>query len=351
LLGVDRRRRPASRVLDGGRRRDVDRYARTGCVVAAPAMNPSVVVIGAGPLLYLVAAQYVNAGARVEAVIDTSPALRSIAALRGLLSRPELVWRGAALIQALRRAGVRRFAGATPIAIDGDANDGVRGIAVRDRAGATQRIECDAVALGYHLRAETQLADLAGCEFAFDRDSRQWLPRIDDDGRSSRPRVYLAGDGARILGADGAEAAGRLAAFAALRDLGHPRGVALHDAGAPALRATLRRMDAFRAGLARAFPWPHAQAAALPDDAVVCRCETITAAELRRAVHQLESREVNRAKAFSRVGMGRCQGRYCGHAAAEVIAHAAGISVEEVGRLRSQAPVKPLVMDALEADG
>jgi hypothetical protein len=56
--------------------------------------------------------------------------------------------------------------------------------------------------------------------------------------------------------------------------------------------------------------------------------------------------EVNRAKAFSRVGMGRCQGRYCGHAAAEVIAAAAKLPVEAVGRLRGQAPVKPFPVSA-----
>ena len=33
---------------------------------------------------------------------------------------------------------------------------------------------------------------------------------------------------------------------------------------------------------------------------------------------------------------------------AEVVAHAAGIPVEQVGRLRAQAPVKPLLMDAKE---
>jgi bacterioferritin-associated ferredoxin len=100
--------------------------------------------------------------------------------------------------------------------------------------------------------------------------------------------------------------------------------------------------------LIRAFPWPHAQAAALPDAAVVCRCETITAGELRRVVTEMGGKEVNRAKAFSRVGMGRCQGRFCGHAAAEVVAHAAGVPIEMVGRLRGQGPVKPLPMTALE---
>jgi len=46
--------------------------------------------------------------------------------------------------------------------------------------------------------------------------------------------------------------------------------------------------------------------------------------------------------------MGRCQGRYCGHAGAEVIAHAAGVPVEQVGRLRGQAPVKPLAIVTCE---
>jgi hypothetical protein len=59
-------------------------------------------------------------------------------------------------------------------------------------------------------------------------------------------------------------------------------------------------------------------------------------------VCEMGARESNRAKAFSRVGMGRCQGRYCGQAGAEVIAHAAGVPIQEVGRLRTQAPVKPL---------
>ena len=38
----------------------------------------------------------------------------------------------------------------------------------------------------------------------------------------------------------------------------------MHAAESPALRATLARMDRFRRGLAQAFPWPHAQAAAVP---------------------------------------------------------------------------------------
>ncbi|MBP0624853.1 NAD(P)/FAD-dependent oxidoreductase [Cupriavidus consociatus] len=314
----------------------------------ACAIGSQVVFLGSGPLLYLVASQYVQAGAHVVAVLDTAPATRSWAAITGLLARPRLALRGLGLIRALKSAGVPVLQGVTPLAIDGTEQAGVQGVTVRDAHGGTQRFACNAVGLGWHLRAETQLADLARCEFAFEPVSRQWLPRIDVDGRSTTRGVYLAGDGARILGADGAEAAGRLAALAALADLGHARGRELYRSEAAALRRTLDKMDRFRQGLARAFPWPHAQAATLPDSAVVCRCEAVTAGELRRCVTELDSQELNRAKAFSRVGMGRCQGRFCGHAAAEIVAHTCGIPVEQVGRLRSQAPVKPLMMNTRE---
>jgi bacterioferritin-associated ferredoxin len=188
------------------------------------------------------------------------------------------------------------------------------------------------------LRPEAQLADLARCEFYFDSLTRQWLPQTDLDGRSSVPGIYLAGDGARVRGARAAESAGRLAALAALRDFGRSVPVSTVTEA----RNSLARLDRFARGLAKAFPWPVGQAAKLPDDSIVCRCESISAGELRRVVNQAGAREANRAKAFSRVGMGRCQGRYCGHAAAEIIAHAAGIPVEQVGRLRGQGPVKPL---------
>jgi bacterioferritin-associated ferredoxin len=110
-------------------------------------------------------------------------------------------------------------------------------------------------------------------------------------------------------------------------------------------RATLER---FARGLSQAFPWPARQAARLADDTIVCRCECVSAGELRQVVQQTGACESNRAKAFSRVGMGRCQGRYCGHAAAEIIAHAANVPLEQVGRMRGQAPVKPLLVGSAE---
>lgn len=304
----------------------------------ACAIGRQIVFMGTGPLLYLVASQYIKAGAKVAAVLDTSPLMRRVAALPKLLARPSVLFKGLFLVAGIKRAGVPVLTGITPVKITGSPYEGVQGVVVRDASGHTHRFACDAVAMGYHLRPETQLADLARCAFRFDQETRQWLPEVDEDGRSSVPGVYLAGDGMRVLGADAAEIGGRLAAMAVLKDAGLP----VDDKALQRLRAEQASMERFRQGLAQAFPWPVQHAAQLPDEAIVCRCEAITAGELRRVVCDMGAQEANRAKAFSRVGMGRCQGRYCAHAGAEVIAHATGVPVELVGRLRGQAPVKPL---------
>jgi NADPH-dependent 2,4-dienoyl-CoA reductase/sulfur reductase-like enzyme len=310
----------------------------------AVSIGRKVVFMGSGPLLYLVASQYVQAGAQVAAVLDTSKLGQRLRALPKLLARPDVLKKGAALVSSLKRAGVVVENGIEPLEIVGSDAAGVQGVSYRTAKGQVQQIACDAVALGYHLRPETQLADLARCVFRFDEKSRQWLPQIDELGRSSEAGVYLAGDGVRVLGADGAELAGRLAAYAALQDLGHDIEAATLDE----LKRRQQKMDRFRQGLVEAFPWPAAQAARLSDDTVVCRCEGITVGELRRVIREEGACEANRAKAFSRVGMGRCQGRYCGHAAAEIIADAAAVPVELVGRLRGQAPVKPLSIATVE---
>jgi len=302
--------------------------------------------MGTGALLYLVAAQYVKAGANVVAVLDTSPRSLRFAALGKLLALPSVLWQGLALELAIRRAGVPLHNGVEPLEIEGTPQTGVRALSFRDARGHTHRIECDAVGVGYHLRPEAQLADLACCEFKFDAPTRQWLPRVDEDGRTSVAGVYLAGDGARILGANAAETSGHLAALAVLQDLGQ----SVPADSVNSLRRTLAKLERFAAGLAQAFPWPQQQAARLSDDTIVCRCESITVGELRDIVRNTGACEANRAKAFSRVGMGRCQGRYCGHAAVEVIAYAAKVPLEQVGRLRGQAPVKPLPIAIADGD-
>ena len=301
----------------------------------AAALGRRIVLAGSGPLLTLLATQLLKMGAGVAAVLDTASLAQQATGLPGLMARPAFALRGVAM---RARLGRLYRAGVTLERIESDATGPVA-VHWRDGRGQERRTPCDAVGLGWHLRAETQLADLAGCQFDYDAAWQQWLPRADHMGRAGNG-VYLAGDGLRLLGADGAEVSGRLAAAACLADLGLP---------SPDTAADLRRLatlSRFAAGLARAFPWPADMVRRLPGETVVCRCECITAGDLREIV-SYGGAEANRAKSLGRVGMGRCQGRYCQLAGAEIVAAAGGLeATAAAGRLRSQAPVRPAPIGA-----
>ena len=299
------------------------------------AIGSRVVFMGTGPLLYLVAYQYARAGAQVAAVLDTSRFGDRLAALPGMLRAPGLLAKGLYYMAWLRAHGVPLRSGVRPVAVQGQAR--VTGLTYR-QGGREHRVECDALAYGLALRSETQLASLVGCEFEFNARDRNWTPRRDTAGRGSVPGVYVAGDGAAIAGADAAELAGERAALALLEDIGQP----VDAPRARLLESRLAANSRIRTALERAFPFPEDWAASIADDTVICRCEEVTAGTVRRAVHDTAAQEMNRVKALTRVGMGRCQGRMCGAAAAEVLAQACGRTPAEVGRLRNQPPVKPV---------
>jgi NADPH-dependent 2,4-dienoyl-CoA reductase/sulfur reductase-like enzyme len=88
----------------------------------------------------------------------------------------------------------------------------------------------------------------------------------------------------------------------------------------------------------------------LPEDdaTIVCRCEEVSAARVRESV-ALGCAGPNQLKAFSRCGMGPCQGRLCGLTISEMIARQRGVPVAEVGALRLRPPVKPLMLAELAA--
>jgi NADPH-dependent 2,4-dienoyl-CoA reductase/sulfur reductase-like enzyme len=300
-----------------------------GCLIGR-----RIVFCGSSPLLYLAAKQYRQMGAEIAAVLDTTPFASKIAAT-DLAAAPGTLARGLGTMISLRRADVRMHHGVKLLAFEGAA--GVEAVRFVDRGGKEIALACDAVALGFGLKPETQLAELAGAPLHYDPVFRQWLPRADPDGRCGG--IYLAGDGATVGGAQAAALTGTLAACAALED--HKIAVTGVDrAGARRQVARLRR---FQRGLARAFAWPVEAIHDLDDNVMVCRCEGISAGALRASIRAgFGPTEVNRLKAITRCGMGRCQGRFCGLAAAELTAHARGAPLEAVGRMRVQPPVKPL---------
>lgn len=300
-------------------------------------IGKKIIFAGSSPLLYLAAAQYVRLGFRNVTILDTTlQSAKYKAAFHMARYSLKTLLDGMSLIRELKSSGVKIVSGACLTRFEG--NNHVEAVVYMDQNGTKRRLDCDAVAFGFGLKPETQLAELAGAKFGFNSHFRQWFPLISDNGQA-REDLWLAGDCVAIGGAEAAATSGRLAALAMLKQQGNQ----VDQPEFAKLQRTIKRLRNFQHAMANAFRWPYENAPLLTDQTYVCRCERVTAGEIRQAIEaHIAHTEVNRIKAITRCGMGRCQGRYCNQTLQELAICTSGKSPEIVGRLRAQAPFRPM---------
>ena len=77
------------------------------------------------------------------------------------------------------------------------------------------------------------------------------------------------------------------------------------------------------------------------DSVIVCRCEEVTAGEIKKAIEQ-GAETLTGIKRRTRAGMGLCQGRTCSRIVSQMLAQAKNKPVSEIEPDRSRPPVKPV---------
>ena len=100
--------------------------------------------------------------------------------------------------------------------------------------------------------------------------------------------------------------------------------------------------------MARLMAIRPAQVAAIPADTIVCRCEDVTRREIEAALDD-GAREVNQVKAWTRCGMGPCQGRSCGDVVGEIVARRVGTR-QAAGCFTGRLPLRPVSLAAVTGD-
>ncbi len=301
------------------------------------------VFAGSGPLLLLAAALYARAGVPIAAVLETAPPARRGSALARLplaLAAPGELIRLAALRRTLRRAGVRHLRGVAALRATG--GESLSGVAFRTAGGAEETIATQHLFLHQGVVPETGLVAAAGVALRWHGARRCFVPVADSYGRTGAG-LWLAGDAGDGAGAQAALIAGRIAAI----DIATRLGTLPAARTAPVLRKLVWRRARGRAALPFAIARDAApDLAATADEVVVCRCEGVTAGAIRDAA-RLGVPGPNQLKAFTRCGMGACQGRQCGLAAVEILAAALGRPPGEIGPLRARPPLRPVTLGAL----
>ncbi|MFE1192800.1 FAD-dependent oxidoreductase [Streptomyces olivaceoviridis] len=271
-----------------------------------------VVVAGTGPLLLPVAAGLAAAGARVAALVESAGPGALLHRAPALAAQPGKLAEGAGYAARLLRHGVRTLARHTVVAAHGaDRLEAVTVAALgrdgRPRPGSARRIPCDTLAVGHGMLPHTDLAETLGCALS------GTAVRVDAEQRTDVPGVWAAGEATGVGGAALALAEGHIAGRSAAARL---RGTAPDPGGWGAAARTRARLRAFATALDAVYAPPAGWADRVPDETVVCRCEEVTAGEVRGAVDSLGAGDLRTVKLLTRAGMGWCQGRMCAPAVA-----------------------------------
>lgn len=300
---------------------------------------------GSGPLLFLTAARLIEAGAAVIAVLDTTPFknyFTSLPYLPKALMASEYLVKGLALKRKIRRAGTPIYRSVKQLYVAG--SDSVKSVRFSTNS-ASREFTVDTLLLHNGVVPDTQITTLLECEHSWYDAQRYWRPVVDKWGNTTLAGIGVAGDAAGINGAKAAAASGHIAALEAAAALSFISKEERDIRTAPFERI-ISRERAVRPFLDRLFRPDPSLLVPQDDQTVVCRCEEVTAGEIRKVL-DLGAVGPNQLKSQIRSGMGPCQGRMCGLTVSEMIADHRGVDVSDVGYIRIRPPIKPITVEQL----
>jgi len=305
---------------------------------------------GTGPLLLVVAAQYAEAGAEIVAVAEANRMSSLAGQVPGLLAAPALLRDGLRYRLRLMRRRIPWLSSSVLLRVEGPGQVESASIVEVDRSGCTRsgserRFEVDTVCVGYGLVPSVELLQVLGCSLRYDEAAASWIPDRTEDFETSVPSVFAVGDGAGVAGAVVAADEGSVAGLAVARALGRI-GAAEAEARQAPLRRRLQRLARFRAAMEAAYGRPPRVFDRVTPETVLCRCEEVRRGEIDEAIGD-GARTPGQVKAWTRAGMGPCQGRMCALPIAELLACGTNRRVSDLGPPSVRPPIKPVPIAAL----
>jgi len=310
-----------------------------------------VVVAGSGPLPLAVAGELIKAGSRVPALLDYGSLAQKLAVVKlGSLAWGK-IWEGIRH-QARLMASGGKLRNRTAV-LEGRGHGRLEEIVTvqldrrgKPMSGSQSVLAADCLAIGHGFAPNIELAQQAGCELEHDPLKGGWVVRVDGDLQTSLPACYAAGEVSGIAGAEKSYIEGRMAGLliACKLDLISGNRVDSEIADLVKRRNQQLQLGAF---INRLCHPPAGLGDLIEDETIICRCEDVTAGEIRAQIGSGATRLTD-IKLATRTGMGLCQGRTCGPMLEAIIQtwpDAAG--PEPPPPLPARMPVKPFNLSAL----
>jgi len=318
------------------------------------AIGRRVLVAGHGPLNMQVAHELAAAGISVAAVaeIAAAPYKAAPGALFGMMfNAPQLSFRGLAHLASLRRKRVPvRY---RHVLVGAEGEEKVRRAVIarvdargRPLAGTQETFDVDAVCVNYGFLPQSELARSLGCQFRYDSRTGNLHAVRGDDGRTNVENVFVVGDGGGMVGAQISMDQGTLAGLSVVASLRPSVELASQRSR---YERSLRRHRKFQNALWRVFDAPCIGARLAHSSTPICRCEEISKNDIENCLTG-DQRDFGSVKRATRLGMGRCQGRYCSTLLASLMSDVLGHECDMEEFFAPRAPFKPVPLMQLAGE-
>jgi NADPH-dependent 2,4-dienoyl-CoA reductase/sulfur reductase-like enzyme len=273
-----------------------------------------VVIAGTGPLLFYTASQLVEKGADVVAVLEASSMSQWMRWSMKLVRMPGILRKGIKYLNILRKHRVPIHYSTVPLEAKG--SKGVEEVVAakvneswHPLPGTGKKIPAEFLCLNFGFIPSTQFSHIAGCEHVCDIQLRGWVPKFDSNYETSVDGIYVAGDCTGIGGVKKAVLEGELVGNEVACRLGFlPRKEA--DERLSLLKKKIKNFQWYQLFLKNIYAFRPGLLDLLTEETIICRCEEIPYETISRLIEN-KSHRLEQIKLLSRVGMGRCQGRFC----------------------------------------
>ena len=302
-----------------------------------------VAVCGSGPLNAQLALELAKGHAEVTILAESAPPhwCAPITALKAAMADPGLVAKGLYMLCDLKRRGVALHYRTKLQSVERRGDQLCARF--RSEAGRITETDIDVLCMNAGFEPQNEILRLLGADMSFDASAGHLRCQRTHDMETSVPNIFAVGDCTGLGGAPAASIEGTIAGVAAAARVGFRGAIDLSVES-----RQVARHRRFQANLWKLFDTSPRRIDSASSDVTICRCEEINLSEVLGGL-QTNPSHVGTLKRATRVGMGRCQGRYCGPVVARLVAKATGKPLEDASYFAPRVPIKPVSIASILA--
>jgi thioredoxin reductase/bacterioferritin-associated ferredoxin len=306
-----------------------------------------ILMCGNGPFILHVAKELKKAGAKIVAISEKSnkPTILDYKILFHLLLNSfKLFIKGIRYLFFLKFNRIPIFYSYEISSIEENAY-GLTGTIMTTGGNDHKSFEVDCICLGYGFNSSNNMLRYLNCKHDYNSESNCLVTFRYDDLQTTVKDIYAIGDCVKISGAQVAELEGNISGYNVAESLGYeinPEYLKEKNI----CESKLEKLEIFQNNLWKLYKSNNYNLANLDKEVEICRCEGIKYSTLENALENGFT-SMSELKLKTRVGMGPCQGRYCGQIVLDILKHNYGVQINESDFFTPRIPFMPLNIENL----